>query len=257
MVGLFAGTWAGSRIVLHPLLAGAPELLVTAPVDRPARVRLPSWLKPAAGVLVAIATLAGAAAYLLAGDPRLATVLLFGAGFGLAIERGRICFTAAFREFWITRQTHMARALAVAMAAASLGFALAIAAGVVPKSEPASLGALIGGAIFGLGIVIAGGCETGWMYRASQGYAQLWMAGVGTILGTIVLAYGWGAWGLYDLLVGPFAAVNLADLLGLPGAVVLTLAGLGAWYAFSIRREPRALAGPSPEPAGAIAGKEA
>ena len=38
--------------------------------------------------------------------------MLFGVAFGLVIERGRLCFTNAFRELWITRQGNLARAIA-------------------------------------------------------------------------------------------------------------------------------------------------
>ncbi len=237
MVGLVGGTWLGSKIVLHPLLAARPELLL-APPAATARSGRPAWLKPALGVAVAAIVLGAVGVYLLGGEPRLAAALAAGAGFGLAVERGRICFTAAFRDLWITRQSHLSRALAGAMVVASLGFAVAIATGVAPKSESAGLGALLGGAIFGVGIVVAGGCETGWMYRASQGYVQLWMAGLGTFVGTIVLAYAWDAWGLYDALVRPFRPVNLAAELGLPLALGLTLLGLGLWYVFARLRDP-------------------
>lgn len=240
MVGLFAGTWLGSKIVLHPLLAARPELLLAPPAGSPAGARAPAWLKPVLGAGIAILVLGAVGAYALAGESRLAIALAAGAGFGLTIERGRICFTAAFRDLWITRQSPLARALALAMAVASAGFAVAVAAGVAPKSEPAGLGALLGGAIFGVGIVVAGGCETGWMYRASQGYAQLWMAGLGTFVGTIVLAWAWEAWGLYDALVRPFRPLNLAAELGLPVALGLTLVGLGLWYGFARLRDPSA-----------------
>lgn len=241
MVGLFGGTWLGSKIVLHPLLAARPELLLAPPAGTVrSGAGAPAWLKPALGVGVAVLLLGAVGTYALAGEPRLAVALAIGTGFGLAIERGRICFTAAFRDLWITRQSHLARALAVAMIVASVGFAVAIAAGVAPKSESAGLGALLGGAIFGLGIVVAGGCETGWMYRASQGYVQLWMAGLGTFVGTILLAWAWGAWGLYDALVRPFRPVNLAAELGLPLALGLTVLGLGAWWVLARLRDPSA-----------------
>jgi uncharacterized membrane protein YedE/YeeE len=242
MAGLFGGTWLGARIVLHPALAGAPELLAAPPPVRPSRHLLPGWARPAVGALVGMIALVAGLGLTLTGDTRLGLALLFGAGFGLAIERGRICFTSAFREFWITRQTHLARAIAAGMIVASVGFAVAIAAGVAPKAEPASLGALLGGAIFGVGIVLAGGCETGWMYRSCQGYVQLMLAGVGTIVGTVLLAYAWDAWGLYDALVRPFPEVDLSSVLGLPLALLVTLAGLAAWYVASLRREPRPIA---------------
>ncbi|VEI48207.1 putative inner membrane protein [Actinobacillus equuli] len=39
--------------------------------------------------------------------------------------------------------------------------------------------AVIGGLLFGFGIVVAGGCETGWMYRAMEGQVHfMWWASV-------------------------------------------------------------------------------
>jgi hypothetical protein len=156
--------------------------------------------------------------------------MLFGVAFGLVIERGRICFTNAFRELWITRQGHLARALAVAMIVATIGFAIQVGAGAKVRVEYASLGSLVGGLLFGIGIVLAGGCETGWMYRSVQGYVQLWFAGIGTIVGTILLAYGWEHWGLYATLVAGSPKIDLTQTLGWPLAILATVGGLAAWY---------------------------
>ncbi len=37
---------------------------------------------------------------------------------------------------------------------------------------------MIGGLLFGFGIVLAGGCETGWMYRAVEGQVHYWWVGL-------------------------------------------------------------------------------
>ena len=71
------------------------------------------------------------------------------------------------------------------------------------------------------------------------------MAGLGTIVGTVLLAYAWDRWGLYDALVAPYPKVNLADSLGWPLAMVLTVGGLAAWYLFATWWESRP-AGPLP-----------
>ncbi|MDT3703106.1 MAG: YeeE/YedE thiosulfate transporter family protein, partial [Thermincola sp.] len=52
----------------------------------------------------------------------------------------------------------------------------------------AGAGSIIGGLLFGFGIVIAGGCETGWMYRAMEGQVNFWFVGLGNIIGATVLA---------------------------------------------------------------------
>ena len=38
------------------------------------------------------------------------------------------------------------------------------------------LGALLGGVLFGIGMVIAGGCGAGSLWRAGEGHIKLWVA---------------------------------------------------------------------------------
>ncbi len=95
--------------------------------------------------------------------------MLFGVGFGLLIERAQICFTSAFRDMWITGRTHMAKAIIIGMAVSAIGIFSYVQLGVEPKIMWAGPNAVIGGLLFGFGIVLAGGCETGWMYRAVEG----------------------------------------------------------------------------------------
>ncbi len=40
--------------------------------------------------------------------------------------------------------------------------------------------------LFGFGIVLAGGCETGWMYRAVEGRVHYWWVGLGRIIGSTI-----------------------------------------------------------------------
>lgn len=95
--------------------------------------------------------------------------VLFGIAFGLLIERAQICFTSAFRDMWITGRTVMAKAIIFGMAASAIGIFSYVQLGMAPKIMWAGPNAAIGGLLFGFGIVLAGGCETGWMYRAVEG----------------------------------------------------------------------------------------
>jgi uncharacterized membrane protein YedE/YeeE len=63
--------------------------------------------------------------------------------------------------------------------------------GVEPKIMWAGPNAVIGGLLFGFGIVLAGGCETGWMYRAVEGQVHYWWVGLGNVIGSTILAYCW------------------------------------------------------------------
>ncbi len=103
-----------------------------------------------------------------ADHPALGLAMLFGIGFGLLIERAQICFTSAFRDMWITGRTVMAKAIIFGMAASAIGIFSYVQLGMAPKIMWAGPNAAIGGLLFGFGIVLAGGCETGWMYRAVE-----------------------------------------------------------------------------------------
>lgn len=106
--------------------------------------------------------------------PKMGLAALFGLAFGLLIERAQICFTSAFRDLWITGRTQMAKAIIIGMAVSTIGVYSYVQLGVSPKILWAGPNALIGGLLFGFGIVLAGGCETGWMYRAVEGQVHFW-----------------------------------------------------------------------------------
>ncbi|MHB0869815.1 MAG: selenium metabolism membrane protein YedE/FdhT [Chloroflexota bacterium] len=231
MAGLFLGTYLGTKIVLLPVFLGKPESrrgrhaeLTPEPSGRS--------IQPTLGLVLLGLVGLGVAYYVLFGRWTLGVWLLFGVGFGFAIERGRFCFTSAFRELWITRQADLSRALALGMMVATIGMAILIYAGRRPEVQWASPGALLGGILFGIGIVVAGGCETGWMYRSAEGYVQLWMAGLGTIVGATLLAWAWGSAGLYHYLVEGWPKVALFQSIGWPAAILSTLALLAGWYLF-------------------------
>lgn len=56
-----------------------------------------------------------------------------------------------------------------------------------------SLGVIIGGFLFGFGIVFAGGCECDWMHRAFEGQVHFMIVGIANFVGTMVLALSYDA----------------------------------------------------------------
>jgi len=150
---------------------------------------------------------------------KLGLALLFGIGFGLLIERAQICFTSAFRDLWITGRTMMAKAIIIGMMVSTIGIFAFVEAGAVPKILWAGPNAILGGLLFGFGIVLAGGCETGWMYRSVEGQVHFWWVGVGNIAGATVLAYFWED--LSPYLVNGFDKINLLDVAGVYGGLII------------------------------------
>lgn len=229
MLGLFPGTYLGVKIALHPLFLGRRGRRRASVRRSSTPPKKPLLSQPVVGAIAAL-LFALLAYWAITVEPAFGILFLFGIGFGFLIQRGRICFTSAFREMWITRQGDLARALAFAMMVSTLGFAALIHSGIGGSAQFAAPGIFVGGLLFGIGIVLAGGCESGWMYRSMEGYVQLWMAGIGTVTGATLLAWAWDGWGLYDFFIAGWPAVNLVDSWGWPAAIFSTLGLLGAWY---------------------------
>ncbi|EEP97595.1 hypothetical protein yruck0001_33970 [Yersinia ruckeri ATCC 29473] len=161
--------------------------------------------------------------------PKLGIAMLFGIGFGLLIEWAQICFTSAFRDLWITGRTHMAKAIIIGMAVSAIGIFSYVQLGVAPKILWAGPNAVIGGLFFGFGIVLAGGCETGWMYRAVEGQVHYWWVGLGNIIGATLLAYYWDDFA--PILATDYQKINLLTTFGPIGGLLVTYLLLGLVFA--------------------------
>ncbi|MGM1311053.1 selenium metabolism membrane protein YedE/FdhT [Corynebacterium striatum] len=169
--------------------------------------------------------------YFMTGKNMLAAAVVFGLAFGILIQRGQICFTAAFRDLWVTKKTKLADSLIIGLVAAVIvTFFVLLGTGMEPLTKPAGWGTVIGGFLFGLGIIMAGACETGMMYRAMEGQLVAWVAFAGNVIGATVLAYGWDHWGVYDTLVANSWKLNFYESFGPWPALALTLALLVGWW---------------------------
>ena len=151
--------------------------------------------------------------------------ILFGLAFGLIIERAQVCFTSAFRDLWITGRTQMAKAIIAGMAVGTIGIYSYVQLGMDPKIFWAGPNAVIGGLLFGFGIVLAGGCETGWMYRAVEGQVHYWWVGLGNVIGSTLLALVWDY--IAPALATSYDKVNLLKEMGPQGGLLLTYVMLG------------------------------
>lgn len=201
---------------------------------------------PLAG-LAATAALTAAAITLNAANPTVAVMFLFGAAFGVTLQRARFCFTSAFRDVFLLQDGRLAKAIIGAMAVATVGFALVMYT-VVPNLAgerypinaaiaPVGWFTLLAGALFGLGMVLAGGCVSGSCYRIGEGYVGSLVAIVGVVLGFVALGHTWPWW--WDNAVRFAPRVWLPHSLGWAGAVALTLAVLGVLYLLVLWWEAR------------------
>lgn len=231
-----AGSYFGARFTLLPLFRIPVKL---KKVDKASSVKQDenqARRRFRIGMLV-FAAIIGWGLLTMFNAPKLGIAMLCGVGFGLLIERAQICFTSAFRDMWITGRTHMAKAIILGMAVSAIGIYSYVQLGVPPKIMWAGPNAVIGGLLFGFGIVLAGGCETGWMYRAVEGQVHFWWVGLGNVLGSTLLAYYW------DDLAQPLATnwdkVNLLSSFGDKGGLLVTYLLLALSFAAMLLWEKR------------------
>lgn len=214
-----AGSWFGARFTMLPVFRTPVKLqkvsaakAIVQDVDRATRRFRLGMLVFAAFFLWAVAKTLDA--------PKLGLAALFGLAFGLIIERAQVCFTSAFRDLWLTGRTQMAKAIIIGMAVSTIGVFSYVQLGVSPKIMWAGPNSVIGGLLFGFGIVLAGGCETGWMYRAVEGQVHYWWVGLGNIIGATVLAAWWDD--IAPALATNYEKVNLLAVFGPQGGLIVT-----------------------------------
>ncbi|QAY68596.1 YeeE/YedE family protein [Paenibacillus protaetiae] len=106
------------------------------------------------------------------------TGLLCGALLGFVMQRGRFCLTGGFRDMYLTKDNRMFYALLIAISIQSVGVYALIQMDLIKFSAGAFpwVSTIIGSFVFGIGIILAGGCATGTWYRAGEGLIGSWIA---------------------------------------------------------------------------------
>lgn len=150
------------------------------------------------------------------------TGLLVGAVLGLVLQRGRFCITGAYRDLWVSHSWRWFTAFLIAIAVQAVGVvALTWTGTIAPEASQLSVVAtVVGSFLFGIGIVLAGGCATGTYYRAGEGLVGSWFALVAYALsaaaaktGALAPLTGWirGLW--------PTGLTTVPESLGIPNWV--------------------------------------
>jgi uncharacterized membrane protein YedE/YeeE len=173
-------------------------------------------------------------------DRLLGPLWLLGVAAGFTVQRSRFCFASAFRDVFLFGNSRIMRGILAGLAVASVGFSL-IQFNLVPFPQfgalpaeahilPVGLSTVIAGLLFGCGMVIAGGCVSGSLYRTAEGYVASAVAVLGIVVGLGALLLTWNWW--WDGLLSNERLVWFpAKLsLGYGGALAVTLAGILAAY---------------------------
>ncbi|KAB2892185.1 MAG: YeeE/YedE family protein [Desulfobulbaceae bacterium] len=168
-------------------------------------------------------------------------VILLAAALGYAMQRGRWCMVQGFREPHMTGDCTMAKSVMlsivlVAVGAAILKYAVPMRAEGEAVLAPINYvrgtfgwGGVVGGFIFGLGAMFAGGCGSGTLWRVGEGQVKLLMVvpffGISTSIMT-----SWFRDNDFeaDGVLGSY--VYLPDAMGYGGTLLLIMAVMVIWY---------------------------
>lgn len=178
--GLLLGAALGVKLLLWTLeniewgMAPPPTLNV------PHNVRK---AYPLAGLLVIVGIVFWASRWFGSGNEQLvarAVILLVGFAIGFIMHRSRLCFARAFREPFVTAEGDMTKAVILALVIgipiAALLFGKKVIDPYVAIPPTFWIGSLLGGFVFGIGMVFAGGCASGGLWRMGEGHVKLWVA---------------------------------------------------------------------------------
>jgi len=118
--------------------------------------------------------------------------LVVGLIFGFVLQRGRFCMNSAFRDILVMKEYTLVKAVALAIVVQMIGFHLLAQMEIIQLYPKAFYwGAMIiGGFLFGIGMVLAAGCASGTTYRVGEGMMGSFVALLGLMIGGVVTSGG-------------------------------------------------------------------
>ena len=178
-VGLLAGAFIGLKLMLWIMEN------ITWGTKAPEATQMPGLKQhaPWGGALILLLVVWWTIYWLTAEDRMLTTRALYipcGFAFGFIMHRARFCFSRGFREPFLTGEGEMSKAVMFAILLATVLFSVLFSKEVTDPyvGIPPSfwIGSLVGGLIFGVGMILAGGCATGSLWRVGEGHLKLVVA---------------------------------------------------------------------------------
>lgn len=162
--------------------------------------------------------------------------LLLGGVAGFLMHRSDYCVAGMFRDLFLFRSTLMLKTLLLLIVISLPAFEVLRLTGLTavpfPFFGPPSLVNILGGFLFGIGMVLAGGCVVGTLYKMGAGSFPSLLAFLGLILGSTLYA-GLHPWwtGISRAVALPAKAVTLPHYLGVsPWLMVLPLTLVLAFF---------------------------
>ncbi|MGH4052555.1 MAG: YeeE/YedE family protein [Clostridium sp.] len=186
-----------------------------------------------------------------ANNPKLGLYLITGLAIGYIMQRSRLGFAGGIKRIYVTGDSSLTKAL-MFMLAISIIITAAIHYGafaggaevasrafggakIIPGTQfvkPINLLSIIGGILFGIGMMFGGGCASGTLTDAGEGEGRALITLFFFITGALWGEYSMG-W-LKDTVFFTWGKkVYLPDSFGYVGAIVISLLGCLAVYIFA------------------------
>lgn len=164
------------------------------------------------------------------------SALIIGVLFGFLLQAGQFCFVSGFRNIVYQKNPRFLTALMIAVTIQSIGFYSLTAFGwlQIPEGNLPVIATLLGGFLFGGGMVLAGCCGSGAWFRSGEGLVGTWLALLSFVITLAAAQKGSLKHWLEPLFIEPTQMDTIDSTLGISPwiliAVLLVLTALLLWY---------------------------
>ncbi|NBI06817.1 YeeE/YedE family protein [Senegalia massiliensis] len=183
--------------------------------------------------------------YLNSGAGELSMFLITGVFFGYILTRSRFGFAGGIKRIYMTGEGSLTKALLVMFALTMIAMAgihwsaVANGAEVIPgigSVRALNLAVIVGGFIFGIGMMLAGGCASGTLTDLGEGAIRAVIALLFFVIGAVPghgMRYSFDQSALSNI----STTVYFPDVFGYIGAVLVSFALLGVLYVITRKYE--------------------
>jgi uncharacterized membrane protein YedE/YeeE len=239
MIGLALGSILGVKYLIWEMMNWPVKIPTQKPVECKKTPRI-DWCKvyPYIGGGIYILLCLSFYVYSAFDKTVVGGMAFFGLWVGFFMQRSRFCLQRTFRNPFMTGDYEMVKAVILSLIIYSAGSAVIKYGFFQPDTHGIDhrfwMGSLIGGGIFGLGMVIAGACASSGLWRAGEGNTKVWLAIVG-----FCTVYPFFKNAVKTTALGPFLGkgVYVVDVLTWTWTPVFYLAFFLAWYLLAVYNE--------------------
>jgi hypothetical protein len=157
---------------------------------------------------------------------------IVGILFGWILQRGRVCFNTAIRDPFIFRDFTIIKGILLALALSMISFSIMALTGIVTLAPKPLIwpNQILGGFLFGMGMVLAAACASGVTYKTGEGIMTAFVGLLGLAMGATTSVAGWLSGPRVDLETAYSAGgVTFGSLIG-PGINEFLMLILGVLF---------------------------